>query len=98
MRPKARFDSKQKNKADNSSPRPKLRFKDGDRVECHVSHGCWEKGIVVMLWYDTEISEDDGVWREGVPGRVVPYQILLDSGTLIFAPQDSDGYIRRALA
>jgi len=35
---------------------------------------------------------DDGM----PPGMVAPYQVKLDSGDLIYAPEDSDELIRKA--
>ena len=65
---------------------PPTRFPVGERVRCRVSPSEWAPGRVVALWY----REDD--WP---PGRVAPYQVELDeSGTLIFAPADSDDLIR----
>ena len=63
--------------------RPPLRFAIGDRVECNV--GEWASGKVIALWY----SE---------PGfdQPAPYQVLLDSGSFIFAPQDVDSVVRVA--
>jgi len=61
-----------------------LRFKVGDRVECNC--GEWAAGEIVKEWY----SEPD--WPDD---EVVPYQVKLDSGTTIFAPEDIDTCIRR---
>jgi len=60
---------------------PPLRFAVGERVQCNV--GAWKGGRVTQHWY----SEDafDGA---------APYQVLLDDGTYIFAPVDSDQCIR----
>ena len=61
-----------------------LRFTVGTRVECNC--GGWEPGTVVKLFY-----------REPhfPAGFVAPYQIKLDDGTLIYAPDDEDGTIRQ---
>mmetsp|Transcript_9399 Transcript_9399/g.13865 ORF Transcript_9399/g.13865 Transcript_9399/m.13865 type:complete len:557 (+) Transcript_9399:207-1877(+) len=83
-----------KKRGNKSSSRPRLRFKYGDRVLCSAYDG-FELGTVVRLWYDTEIDED-GVFQLGKPGLVVPYQILMDDGNLVFAPEDHDGYIRQS--
>ncbi|EGB03699.1 hypothetical protein AURANDRAFT_33640 [Aureococcus anophagefferens] len=45
----------------------------------------WENGAVVKLYH----READ--WPEG---EVVPYQVRLDDGTLIYAPLDVDGCVR----
>lgn len=62
---------------------PKLRFALNDRVECNADP--WAAGRIVQLWY-----QEPG-WDEPVP-----YQVQLDDGRLIFAPQDVDTTVRRA--
>merc|ERR1712146_680436 len=57
-----------------------LRFKVGDRVECNTRDG-WAAGTIVALGY----KSPDGSFN--------PYQIRLDSDTLIFAPMDDDRII-----
>jgi len=67
---------------------PELRFQVGDRVECRIGpHPVkgWAPGRIVKLYY----SEPS--WP---PNMVVPYQIALHDGRLIFAPQDNDQLIR----
>ena len=66
-----------------ADPTISLRFKVGTRVECNT--GSWTPGVVVQLYY----SEPH--WPAG---RIVPYQIKLDDGRLIFAPMDDDRVIR----
>jgi len=62
-------------------PARTLRFAVGQRVECNC--GDWEKGVIARLHY-----------REpGVRGDQ-PYQIRLDNGNYIFAPEDNDAFIR----
>ena len=53
----------------------------GERVKCW--RGEWVPGRVVRLLYDE-------------PGFEKPaaYQVKLDDGTLIYAPEDTDSYIR----
>lgn len=65
---------------------PKLRFKVGSRVKANV--GRWAPGKVVKLWYK------EPNW--GPEREPVPYQILLDDGNLIFAPEDSDKFVTHA--
>ena len=60
-----------------------LRFKVGTRVECCMGTNQWEPGTVIKLWYFTQ-------------GSHAPYQVELDEGNLIFAPEDSDRCVRRA--
>ena len=60
---------------------PPLRFTPGDRVECNV--GEWAPGKIVQIWY----------MEEGMP-EPAPYQVLLDDGRFIFAPEDDDDCIR----
>jgi len=66
-----------------------LRFQVDDRVVCRTGPGegedAWSAGTVVKLWH-----------REpGWPKRkVAPYQVRLDTGTLIFAPMDDDRVIK----
>lgn len=62
---------------------PPLRFETNDRVECNV--GGWAAGKIVKLWY-----QEPG-WD-----KPVPYQVMLDDGRLIFAPEDVDNTVRRA--
>lgn len=67
---------------------PSLRFNIGDRVECRIGpHPVkgWAPGRIIKLYY----SEPS--WP---PNMVVPYQIALHDGRLIFAPQDTDQLIR----
>lgn len=66
-----------------------LRFKVGDRVECRTGEDGWQTGKVVQLMYRDEYMQ---------PGMVAPYQVKLDSGSLIFAPMDEDRLIRAASA
>ena len=69
-------------------PNDELRFEVGSRVECCVGKDHWEPGTVVALWYT----------EEGFPpGFYAPYQVELDMGNLIFAPDDSDRCIREAV-
>jgi G3E family GTPase len=60
-----------------------LRFQQGARVVCNI--GKWTAGTVVKQYYREES------WPEG---KVVPYQVKLDNGKLIFAPMDDDRVIR----
>ena len=62
-----------------------LRFAVGDRVSCKTSRTQWQSGTIVKLQYREEH------WQ---PGQTVPYQIELDSGVAIYAPQDSECLIR----
>lgn len=60
-----------------------LRFPVGTRVECNC--GQWKAGTIVKHFY-TQSSFAEGM--------CVPYQVKLDDGKLIFAPQDKDGVVR----
>ena len=65
-----------------------LRFGRGARVVCNTGRKAdapWEAGTVVALYH-----REEG-WA---PGEVVPYQVRLNDGTLIYAPFDADGCIR----
>jgi hypothetical protein len=65
-----------------------LRFGRGARVVCNTGRKAdapWEAGTVVALFH-----REEG-WA---PGEVVPYQVRLNDGTLIYAPFDADGCIR----
>ncbi|CAE7509095.1 unnamed protein product, partial [Symbiodinium microadriaticum] len=69
-------------------PLPELRFDVNTRVECRVGpHPVrgWAAGVIVATFYKEP---------EWPPGMVAPYQIQLDDGRLIFAPQDIDEVIR----
>jgi len=64
----------------------RLRFAVDDAVECNLG-GRWSKGKIVDLMY-----REQGM----PPGLVAPYQVRLeDSGSLIYAPSDSDTVIRK---
>lgn len=62
-----------------------FRFRVGADVLCNIgllTHPTWAKGRVVALHY------------EEPPGCFHPYQVRLECGQLIFAPQDTDIIIR----
>ena len=79
---------------------PKLRFKAGQRVLCHMGNDQWVSGSIVKLWP-----------QQG-KGTYSPYSIRLDDlgttsstsnakkgnkgGQIIYAPADHDGVIRAA--
>jgi len=65
----------------------KLRFKVGDKVECNTGGGKWSVGSIVAHLYRDEYMP---------PGMVAPYQVRLDSGDLIYAPEDINEVIRKA--
>jgi hypothetical protein len=64
-----------------------LRFNIGDAVECRITRG-WASGKIVAFWY-----------RNGrMPAGVyAPYQVELEDGELISAPQDRNSCIRTRL-
>merc|ERR1719152_380880 len=64
-----------------------LRFAVGDKVECKTGQNSWSKGVVYALMY-----RDEGM----PPGMVAPYQVKLNSGDLIYAPEDDEQLIRKA--
>ena len=71
-----------------SAVRRTLRFGVGERVECKTGKTEWSAGEVVALMFHD---------KESMPvGQVVPYQIKLDDGDLVWAPADKDGVIRKA--
>ena len=71
-----------------STVRRTLRFGVGERVECKTGKTEWSAGEVVALMFHD---------KESMPvGQVVPYQIKLDDGDLVWAPADKDGVIRKA--
>ena len=70
--------------------RKALRFAMGEEVECYTRKG-WKRGEVVALLYRVP-------WNNGMdPGVIAPYQVKLANGDLIFAPDDRDEVIRKAL-
>lgn len=71
----------------NERKRKALRFAVGDAVECKTGSDLWSKGNVVAQLYREDFMP---------PGVVAPYQIKLDSGSLIYAPVDHDSVIRKA--
>ena len=62
-----------------------LRFAVGTRVECKVGTKQWAVGYVTKHWFR------QGDWP---PGVFAPYQVQLDDGRLIFAPDDANRCIR----
>ena len=62
-----------------------LRFAVGDRVRCKTSATKWKRGSIVKLNYREEHWPAE---------KTAPYQIQLDNGPLIYAPQDSESLIR----
>ena len=69
------------------SSRPQLRFKVGQLVSCRIlPRGDWVRGKIIRLWYQEPIWVENGEW--------VPYQVQLDGGELIYAPQDTDEVIK----
>lgn len=66
----------------------KLRFGLRQRVECQLGDGDWVSGEVVQLLYRDDCMP---------PGLVAPYQVKLDDGKLIYAPEDGDHVIRAEL-
>jgi G3E family GTPase len=63
-----------------------LRFPVGAAVKCWTG-GEFSKGVVVAHMYRDESMP---------PGMVAPYQVKLDSGDLIYAPEDTDQLITAA--
>jgi len=61
-----------------------LRFDVGDPVECNTNDG-WVAGVIAGRAYRDDFMP---------PGLVAPYQITLRDGTLIWAPEDDDDFIR----
>ncbi|EOD21630.1 hypothetical protein EMIHUDRAFT_450776 [Emiliania huxleyi CCMP1516] len=58
----------------------------------------WVKGEVVAHMYCDEFVplETEAVSTFMPPGMVAPYQVKLDSGELIWAPEDVNNLIRKA--
>jgi hypothetical protein len=69
-------------------PDPPLRFQVGDRVQCRVGPH------PVKGWADGRITQLNYRQVDWPPNMVAPYQIALQDGRLIFAPQDMDQVIR----
>ena len=80
---------------------PKLRFRVGERVLCHMGNDQWARGSIVKLWP-----------QQG-KGQYAPYLVRLDDrgatnkkkgskknpskdGQIIYAPADNEGVIRAA--
>ena len=62
-----------------------LRFKIGDRVECHMGEGTWKGGVITdLMWRDDDMEQ----------GQVCPYRIQLDGGGATWAPVDEADVIR----
>jgi G3E family GTPase len=65
-----------------------FRFKVGSRVECNRGGpDGWAVGTVIKLLY-----REEGMH----PGFLVPYQVELDNGDLIYCPADDDACVRAA--
>lgn len=64
---------------------PELRFAMGTAVLCRIGPQEWSKGKIIQLWYR------EANWPEGA---YAPYQIKLQDGREIFAPQDMDQVVR----
>lgn len=69
-----------------------FRFKVGDAVECNCGEDGWSRGRVVKHLYHESWSESWSYPR----GFLAPYQIQLESGTLIYCPADDGALIRKA--
>ena len=67
------------------------RFSIGTRVECHMGDDEWLPGIVRQLEYAGPWPQELGKPREWI----APYQVAA-SGYLVFAPEDTDEFIRAA--
>ena len=69
-----------------TSPTPTrpLRFAAGDRVICYT--GTWEVGVVSSLLYVNSAFP---------VGWCAPYQLRLDDGSELYAPNDTDVCVRR---
>jgi G3E family GTPase len=61
-----------------------LRFDVGDPVECYTDGG-WVAGVVVGRMFRDDFMP---------PGLVAPYQVELNDGTFVWAPEDDDDFIR----
>ena len=61
-----------------------LRFDMGDPVECYTTDG-WVAGVVVARMFRDDFMP---------PGLVAPYQVELNDGTFVWAPEDDDDFIR----
>lgn len=66
-------------------PKPtiELRYEEGQLVKCKQDE--WVNGVIVDTWYREDLWET---------GRYAPYQVLLESGHLIWVPRDSDTFIK----
>ena len=63
-----------------------LRFGVGDSVACNTG-GSFQKGTVISQMYR----------EEGMPpGMVAPYQVKLDNESLIYVPEDTEGFVKKA--
>jgi G3E family GTPase len=62
-----------------------LRFQVGDRVFCNTGEKEWTPGAVIKQFYHESDWPDD---------QVVPYQVRLDTGNLIFVPMDDPRVVR----
>jgi len=69
--------------------REMLRFKIGASVLCRTGRDEWSPGTVVAVWYRE---------RDWPAGDVVPYQVELLDGTLIWVPEDSPRFCQKVKA
>ena len=77
------FGKKKENKENTSDC--KFRFRVGDTVQASMSLGEWKDGVVSQLDYIE-------------PGVRAPYQIRLGDGSLVYAPEDTNVFVRSANA
>ena len=64
-------------------PTEELRYEPGQLVQCKQDG--WVNGIILEKWYREDLWET---------GRYAPYQVLLETGNLIWVPRDIDVFIR----
>lgn len=67
----------------NNFCRVQLRFEVGKRVECYRGTRGWVQGTVTMQWKFLEETKSE-----------MPYEVKLDGGELLHAPEDTDAFCR----
>ena len=68
----------------------------GDKVKCRTGGASWSRGTIVKLNYKLAKGGGEGQARRALGYSTVPYQVRLDNGDLIFAPDDTNDVIRPA--
>jgi len=73
---------------------PKLRFKKGDRVVANMGQAGFKPGTIVGLFVKRHPGPEVLKQNPDAKPIVVPYQVKLDEGPVVFAPNDDNNTVR----